>query len=54
LIGLPEGATPYDEGAKTYPGESSSSMWRGAKLRLRWERTWILILDWDYWHDLGR
>jgi len=115
-IGLPEGAVPYDEGLKTFPGESRRSMWRGAKLRIRWERTWVLpgnhddtdawfadrlavlgwrpftigvpssvetlfwkdkwlvtiqrradfstdrnptvrktvILDWDYWHDLGR
>jgi len=116
LIGLPEGATPHEEGAKTYPGESRNSMWRGAKLRIRWERSWVLpgnhdkndvwfskrleetgwrpftvgvpstversfwrdkwlftiqhradfstdrnptvrqalVLEWDYWHDLGR
>ncbi|MCB1204652.1 MAG: hypothetical protein KDN18_10365 [Verrucomicrobiae bacterium] len=115
-IGQPEGAAPYDDGLKTFPGESRRSMWRGAKLRIRWERTWVLpgthedtdawfdrrlsdlgwqpftigtpsnvekaywkdkwlvtiqhgadfstdrnptvrktvILDWDYWHDLGR
>lgn len=114
-IGLPDGATPYDEGLKTFPGESKRSMWEGAKLRIRWERTWVLpgnpdesdawfvnrlkelgwrpftrgvpssveklfwkdkwlvtiqrradfstdriptvrktvVLDWDYWHDLG-
>lgn len=115
-IGLPEGAEPYDDGMKTFPEEGRRSMWQGAKLRIRWERTWILkgdhettdawfaeklgslgfqpftigvpssvedlygkdkwlvtiqrradfstdrdptvrktvILDWDYWHDLGR
>lgn len=115
-IGLPEGAEPYDDGLKTFPGEGRKSMWRGAKLRIRWERTWVLpgnhddtdawfadrlgelgwkpftigvpssvedlywkdkwlltiqrradfstdpnptvrktvMLDWDYWHDLGR
>lgn len=115
-IGLPEGAEPYDNGLKTFPGESNRSMWQGSKNRIRWARTWILkgnhettdawfaeklgslgfqpftigvpssvedlywkdkwlvtiqhgadfstdreptvrktvILDWDYWHDLGR
>lgn len=115
-IGLPEGAQPYDDGLKSFPGEGRKSMWQGAKLRIRWERTWVLkgdhestdawfadrlgelgfrpftigtpssvedqywkdkwlvtiqrradfstdrdptvrkavILDWDYWHDLGR
>ncbi len=41
-IGFPEGSTPYDGGLKTYPGEGRKSMWRGAKLRIRWERTWIV------------
>jgi hypothetical protein len=115
-IPLPEGSTPYDDGLKTYPEEGRRSMWEGAKLRIRWERTWVLpgdhattdawfaeklaedgwrpftigvpssveklywkgkwlitiqnradfstdrnptvrkavILDWDYWHNLGR
>ncbi len=115
-IGLPEGAQPFDDGLKSFPEEGRRSMWQGAKLRIRWERTWVLpgdhettdawfadrlgklgfrpftvgvpssvedlywkgkwlvtiqhradfstdrnptvrktvMLDWDYWHDLGR
>lgn len=115
-IGLPTGAAPYDDGLKSFPEEGRKSMWEGAKLRIRWERTWVLsgnhddtdawfadrlgelgwkpftigtpssvedlywkdkwlitiqhradfstdrnptvrktvMLDWDYWHDLGR
>lgn len=115
-IGVPPGSTPYEEGSKTFPSESRNSMWRGAKIRVKWRREWqspgnhesveqwfrdrleglgwqpfligvpstveksfwkdkwlltlqrgadfstdrdpyvryTLVLEWDYWHNLGR